>query len=53
MILKLLLLRFGPLTQSVQDHVRGAQDAQVDAVAERMLTAQTLDEVLGPLSCGQ
>ena len=53
MILKLLVLRFGPLTQSVQDHVRGAQDAQVDAVAERMLTAQTLDEVLSPLSCGQ
>ena len=53
MILKLLVLRFGPLTQSVQDHVRGAQGAQVDAVAERMLTAQTLDEVLSPLSCGQ
>lgn len=50
MILKLLFLRFGPLTEAVQDHVRCARDAQIDAVAERMLTAQTLDEVLRPLA---
>ena len=50
MILKLLFLRFGPLTEAVQDHVRRARDAQIDAVAERMLTAQTLDEVLSPLA---
>jgi hypothetical protein len=49
MILKLLVLRFGPLTEAMQDHVRRAQDAQIDAVAERMLTAQTLVEVLSPL----
>jgi hypothetical protein len=48
-ILKLLALRFGPLTEAAQTRVRGAKDAQLDAVAERILTAQTLEEALGPL----
>jgi hypothetical protein len=46
--LKLLALRFGPLPDAAQTRVRSAQDAQLDAVAERMLTAQTLEEALGP-----
>ena len=46
LILKLLALRFGPLTEAAQARVRGAQDAQLDAVAERMLTAKTLEEAL-------
>ena len=46
LILKLLALRFGPLTDAAQARVRGAQDAQLDAVAERMLTAKTLEEAL-------
>ena len=50
MVLKLLLLRFGPLTEAAQDRVRSAGDAQIDAVAERLLTAKTLQEALGPLS---
>jgi hypothetical protein len=45
-ILKLLALRFGPLTEAAQARVRGAQDAQLDAVAERMLTAKTLEEAV-------
>jgi hypothetical protein len=49
-VLKLLTLRFGPLAEAVQTRVRGASDAQVDAVAERVLSAQTLEEALGPLS---
>ena len=49
-VLKLLALRFGSLTEAVQRHVRDAQAAQIDATAERMLTAQTLDEALSPLS---
>jgi uncharacterized protein DUF4351 len=49
-ILKLLALRFGPLPDTAQTRVRSAQDAQLDAVAERVLTAQTLEETLGPLS---
>jgi hypothetical protein len=47
--LKLLVRRFGPLPDVVRTRVRGAQDAQLDAVAERMLTAQTLEEALGSL----
>jgi hypothetical protein len=49
-ILKLLALRFEPLTDAVQARVRSAGDAQIDAVAERMLTAQTLEEAFGPMS---
>ena len=49
-VLKLLALRFGRLTDSIQAKVRGAQDAQIDAIAERMLMVQTLDEALGPLA---
>jgi hypothetical protein len=49
-ILKLLALRFGPLTEAAQARVRRAQDAQLDAVAERMLTAKTLEEALSQLS---
>ena len=47
--LKLLAWRFGPLPDTVRTRVRGAQDAQLDAVAERMLTAQTLEQALGSL----
>jgi hypothetical protein len=46
LILKLLTSRFGPLTEAAQARVRGAQDAQLDAVAERMLTAKTIEEAL-------
>jgi hypothetical protein len=49
-ILKLLALRFGLLTEAVQARVHSAQDAQLDAVAERVLTARTLEEALRPLS---
>lgn len=49
-VLKLLTLRFGPLAEAVQTRVRGAPDAQLDAVAERVISAQTLEEALGPLS---
>jgi len=49
-VLKLLTLRFGPLTEAVQTRVRGAPDAQLDAVAEQVLSAQTLEEALSPLS---
>jgi hypothetical protein len=45
--LKLLALGFGPLPDATQTLVRSAQDAQVDAIAEPLLTAQTLGEALG------
>jgi Domain of unknown function (DUF4351) len=50
MVLKLLLLRFGPLTDAAQGRIRSAGDAQIDALAERLLTAKTLEEALGELS---
>jgi len=49
-VLKLLAKRFGPLPDSIQTRVRGAQDAQLDTVAEQVLTAQTLEEALGSLN---
>ena len=49
LILKLLALRFGPLPDATQTRVRSAQDAQLDAVAERMLTAKTLEEAVSQL----
>jgi hypothetical protein len=49
LILKLLALRFGPLPDVTQTRVRSAQDAQLDAVAERMLTAKTLEEAVSQL----
>jgi hypothetical protein len=49
-VLRLLALRFGPLTEAAQARIRNAQDAHLVAVTERLLTAQTLEEALGPLS---
>ena len=46
-VLKQLALRFGPLSEAAQACVRDAPDAQLDAVAERVLTAGTLEEALG------
>jgi hypothetical protein len=48
-ILQQLTLRFGPLTEAVQARVRGAQDAQLNILAARVLTAQTLEEALREL----
>jgi predicted transposase YdaD len=49
LILELLARRFGPLPDSIQTRVRCAQDAQLGAVTERMLTAQTLEQTLDSL----
>jgi Domain of unknown function (DUF4351) len=49
-VLKQLTLRFGPLSEAVKTRIRGAPDAHLDAVAERVLSAQTLEEALAPLS---
>ena len=46
-VLKLLTLRFGPLAEAVQTRVRGAPDAQLDAMVERVISAQTLEDALG------
>jgi hypothetical protein len=49
-VLKQLTLRFGPLAEAVQTRVRGAPDPQIDAAAERVLLAQTLEEALARLT---
>jgi hypothetical protein len=46
-ILKLLATRYGMLSTAVEARVRGAGSAELDGVAERVLTASTLDEALG------
>jgi predicted transposase YdaD len=48
MLLKLLALRYGPLAEPVQSLIRKLQNAQLDTVAERLLTAPTLEEALAP-----
>jgi hypothetical protein len=48
-VLKLLALRFGPLSEAVQACVHRAEEAQLDAMVARVLTAQTLEEALGSL----
>lgn len=53
LILKMLAGRFGPLADTIQTHVRGANNAQLDAIAERMLTAQSLEQALATLSTGE
>ena len=49
MLVALLASRFGPLTEATKTRIRGAQDAQLDAVAERVLTAKTLEDAVSQL----
>lgn len=44
-ILKQLTARFGSLPDRIQTRVRGAQDAELAIIAERVLTARTLKQV--------
>jgi hypothetical protein len=47
MVLRLLTVRFGELEDNVKARVAAASAADLDAVAERLLTTQTLQEALG------
>lgn len=46
LLIRLLGLRFGPLTEEVQNRIAAAPIEQLDAIRERLLTAQTLQEAL-------
>jgi len=46
-LLKLLRLRFGEISEAVTARIRAAGSAQVERWAELVLTARTLEEVLG------
>jgi uncharacterized protein DUF4351 len=50
MVLKQLARRFGPLSEEVRSRVHGADEEQLDALAEQLLTAQSLEEALIALS---
>jgi len=50
LVCKLLTTRFGPLNDAVQARIGSAQKEQIEALAERLLTAQTLEEALASLS---
>lgn len=49
LIVKQLSLRFGRLASELQARIEGASIAELDAVGERLLSAQTLQEALEPL----
>ena len=49
LLLELLARRFGPLEDGIQTRVRCAPEAQLGAVTEQLLTAQTLEQALGSL----
>jgi hypothetical protein len=48
-VLKQLATRFGALSPAVATQVRSTGAADLDGIAQRLLTAQTLDEALGTL----
>ena len=47
LILKLLTLRFGELPEAARTAVQAARIEELDRIAERLLTAASLEEVLG------
>ena len=47
LVLKLLATRYGPLSAEVAGKVQNTGVAELDSIAERVLTAKTLDEALG------
>jgi len=49
LILRQLAIRFGSLPDRIQTCVRGAQNDELDTLAERLLTAPTLEQALGSL----
>jgi hypothetical protein len=53
LITRQLSLRFGPLTEDVQTRLAAASIAELDAIGERLLTAQTLRDALGPQRLGE
>lgn len=48
LVVRLLGLRFGPLSHEARARIEAASIAELDGIGERLLTAQTLKEALGP-----
>jgi len=49
LIARQLTLRFGPLSAPVQERIQRASIAELDAMGERLLTAQSLSEVVSAI----
>jgi Domain of unknown function (DUF4351) len=49
LVIRQLTLRFGPIADEVRARLERASIAELDDVGERLLTAPTLQEALGPL----
>ncbi len=47
LVLKQISLRFGSISDSVQARIRAATTAELDVMGERVLSAKTLEDVLG------
>jgi len=47
LLLRMLGRKYGPLAPATEDHVRGAAADQLLEWGERLVTADTLDEVFG------
>jgi hypothetical protein len=48
MVLRQLALRFGPLPPDVMARISAGSSAELDGIGERLLTAKSLEEALGP-----
>lgn len=48
LVVRQLSLRFGPVSHEVRTRIEEASIAELDEIGERLLTAQTLQEALGP-----
>jgi uncharacterized ferritin-like protein (DUF455 family) len=48
LVIRLLTAKFGEVAPQVDDRIRHASIAELDAIGERLLTASTLQEALGP-----
>lgn len=46
LVIRQLALRFGPLTDALQARIAEASITELDAIGERLLAAQTLQEAL-------
>jgi hypothetical protein len=47
LLLRILQRRFGTLSEAAIEHLRACSEADLDAIAERVLDARSLDEALG------
>ncbi len=47
LLIKQLTLRFGALPDAMQARIRSSSISELDAMGERVLTAKTLEDVLG------